>query len=81
MWRAILDCMCVWLMRELYAYLVWDTHITWLTLANENLSILLVIIDEASANPNKEWSVKTVWIPIVLAWNITSWARAEKDWT
>ena len=31
----------------------------------------------ASANPNNEWSVKTVFKPIVLAWNIASWAKAE----
>ena len=35
-------------------YLVCETHIAWLQSANENLSNLLVSIELASANPNKE---------------------------
>ena len=59
------------------AYLVCETQIAWLQSAKENFSNLLVNIELASAKPNKEWSVNTAFNPIVLAWNIASWAIVE----
>lgn len=47
-------------------------------MANVICNSLFVIIALASANPNNEWSVKTVFKPMVLAWNIASCAKAEK---
>ena len=37
-----------------------------------------MIIELASANPKREWSVKMALMPMVRAWNIASWARVEK---
>jgi len=41
---------------------------------------LFIMIELASAKPNKEWSVKTVLIPIVAPWYIDSRAKAENAW-
>jgi hypothetical protein len=41
-------------------------------------------MEPASANPKSEWSVKTVFRPIVFAWRMASWPRAEREawaWT
>ena len=59
-------------------YLVCETQTTCDTSARENLRSLLVRMELASANPNKEWSVNTVFKPMVRAWNIASWPRVEK---
>lgn len=56
---------------------MWDTQITWLIPARENFSTLLVIIELASAKPNREWSVKTALICMVRAWNMASCAKVE----
>ncbi len=53
-------------------YLVCETHITWPQFAKENCNNLLVRILDASAKPNKEWSVKTVGTSINWAWNMAS---------
>lgn len=60
-----------------YLYLVFETHITRSTSASENSRNLLVITELGSAKPNKEWSVKTVFKPSVLACNKASWHRVE----
>lgn len=62
---------------EKKTYPVCETQITWLQIANVICNSLFVIIALASAKPNNEWSVKTVFKPIVLAWNIASCAKAE----
>lgn len=59
-------------------YLVCETHMTWFVSDRENWRTLLVSMELASAKPNSEWSVKTVLRPMVLAWNIASWAKVEK---
>ena len=58
-------------------YLVFETHITWSTSVRVNSSSLFVRIDDTSAKPNKEWSVNTVFKPIVLACMIASWHMVE----
>ena len=58
--------------------LVCDTHITWSMSASENCKNLLVMMELASAKPNREWSVNRVWSPIVRAWRSASWHKVEK---
>lgn len=58
--------------------LVCETHITWSMSASENCKNLLVMMELASAKPNREWSVNRVWSPIVRAWRSASWHKVEK---
>lgn len=71
----LLHFLMFWL---IIVYLVCETHMTWFVSDRENWRTLLVSMELASAKPNSEWSVKTVLRPMVLAWNIASWAKVEK---
>ena len=44
----------------MFSFTVWDMQMDCLVLARENLRKVLVMMAEASLNPNKEWSVNTV---------------------
>ena len=71
-------------LRTVFSLPVWDTQIQWSLLANEYLRNVLVTMALASANPNREWSVKTVPRPSKLPANKASWANVEKaecPWT
>ena len=61
-----------------YPYHVWLTQITWSTSLNVNFKSLFVKILAASAKPKREWSVKTVRSPIVLACRMASWHKLLK---
>jgi len=56
---------------------VFDTHTTWSTSVNVNLSSLLTSIDESVANSISEWSVNTVRRPMVCASTTLSCASVE----
>jgi hypothetical protein len=56
------------------AHLVCDTHTTCCVSHSVNCSSLLVWMEEPSANPNSEWSVKTVLRPSVRACRMASCA-------
>jgi hypothetical protein len=63
-----------------FTYHVWETQIAWLTSESENFKILFMCILLASANPKREWSVKHVWYPIVLAMKRPSRAIVENPY-
>ncbi len=44
----------------MFSFPVWETQMQWSTLARENFRKVLVTTAEASAKPNREWSVNTV---------------------
>lgn len=58
--------------KTVFSLQVCETQITWSTSLRVNFRSLLVRILAASANPNSEWSVKTVRKPMVRAWRIAS---------
>ena len=63
---------------------VWETQIQWSIFAKQYLKNVFVTMALASANPNKEWSVKTVFRPNRLPTKLASWASVEKaecPWT
>ena len=68
-------------LRTVFSLEVLLTQMTLPTSDSENLISLFVRIELMSANPNREWSVKTQGIPRVRACKIPSWHIAEKaEW-
>ena len=73
-WKKLL----IKIIKTLGTNLVCETQITWSMSANENCKNLLVMMELASAKPNREWSVNRVRSPMVRAWRRASWQRVEK---
>jgi hypothetical protein len=64
-------------LRTVFSLDVCETQMTWLISDNVNFNSLFVSIEEISSKPNKEWSVKMVFIPIVFECIIASCDKEE----
>ena len=67
-------------LSTVFSLLVCETQMLWSMSHRLQTRTLLRWIDAASAKPSREWSVKQVGIPIVLACMRHSWPITEDAW-